>query len=641
MGPAGADPRIFRRRLIASALVAAAAFGIYRATLLPSLDFGDTAAFQDAGGALEITPRQGYPLYFAIGNVIVWLAGREPAFGMNLASAICAALACGLLAWLAADLSGSTLAGVFTGMLFAASYTFWSQAIIAEVYALHALMLAASLVALAWWAKRPESIARLSTFFAIYALGFGNHLMMVLLLPAAALFLAVTMPGGLRGLLRPRVVGLAIGIAALGALQYAWNFRSMYTGLVAPASLGEALQTFWFDVTKSDWRSTMVVGVDHSALRPRLGMYWFDIRQQFGTIGVLVALIGVASLVRQGRACLLIVTGWLVSALFAYTYNVGDAHVFFIPSHVFVALSAGCGVAAVLRSVRRHRAVSGIAAVVALAFPAWRVFDTWPAVDRSGDTRPADFVRAMAGDLPSERAILLADLNWQLQNGLDYYSRHTNPDLLQMRAAGRLLTLPWLIDENLRHGRDIVLTRGSAQLVMQAFGDTWRVEPDRRGPTLREQVGQLPPGTPFVMALLKAYRDVPLDADELAAVVAALTAHTASLPTDGVYTIMIGRAGERPMVIRSEPHPFRLRMALSGLDLDVRMESWLPPDTIRRAGFGHVVVNRRHVFTLERGVSIVALGGNGQTRLAGYASGLYAPEPRFRIRATPGTGKAQ
>jgi hypothetical protein len=57
---------------------------------------------------------------------------------------------------------------------------------------------------------------------------------------------------------------------------------------------------------------------------------------------------------------------------------------------------------------------------------------------------------------------------------------------------------------------------------------------------------------------------------------------------------------------------------------------------MRRAGFGHVIVNRRHVLTLERGVSLVALGENGDTRLAGYASGLYAPEPRFRIRARPG-----
>jgi hypothetical protein len=108
------------------------------------------------------------------------------------------------------------------------------------------------------------------------------------------------------------------------------------------------------------------------------------------------------------------------------------------------------------------------------------------------------------------------------------------------------------------------------------------------------------------------------------------------VPTDSVYTVMIGRAGEPPAVVRSELRPFRLRISLAGMNVDVRMESWLPPDTMRRAGFGHVIVNRRHVLTLERGVSVVALDENGQTRVAGYASGLYAPEPRFRIRAAPG-----
>ena len=637
MGAGLAYRGVARQRLIAAAVVAAGAFALYRATLLPSLDFGDTAAFQDAGGALEVTPRQGYPLYFAIGNLVVWLAGGEPAFGMNLASAICAALACGLLTWLAADLTGSLSAGVFTGALFAGSYTFWSQAVIAEVYALHVLILTASLIALTWWAKRPESLTRLCVFFAVYALGFGNHLMMVLLFPAATLFLASTIPGGPRALLHPRIVGMAMLIAALGALQYAWNFRSMYTSLVPPESLSEALQTFWFDVTKSDWRSTMIMGVDESALRPRLGLYWFDVVQQFGRMGVAVALIGIAGLVRQPRMCLLIVTGWMVSAFFAYTYNVGDAHVFFLPSHVFVALTAGYGVAVLLQvATSLQPAAVTIIAVAALTFAGWRVFDTWPAVDRSGDTRPSNLVRELAGDLPSTRAVLVADLNWQLQNGLDYYARHTNPDLLHLRAAGRLLTLPWLIQDNLRHGRDIVLTRGSAHLVKQAFGDTWRIEQERRGTPLREQITQLPRGTPFVLVLLRAYRDVPLDVEELTAIVAALTGHTATLPTDSVYTVMVGRAGERPAVVRSESGPFRLRMSVSHMNLDVRMESWLPPDTIRRAGFGHVVVNRHHVLTLERGVSVVALGQNGETRLAGYASGLYAPEPRFRIRATPG-----
>jgi hypothetical protein len=99
---------------------------------------------------------------------------------------------------------------------------------------------------------------------------------------------------------------------------------------------------------------------------------------------------------------------------------------------------------------------------------------------------------------------------------------------------------------------------------------------------------------------------------------------------------MVGRTGERPVLVRSEPRPYRLRAAVGDVKLEVRMESWLPADTIRRAGFGHVVIGRGHVLTLERGVSFVALGPDGRARVAGYASCLFAPEPRFRIRATPG-----
>ena len=232
--------------------------------------------------------------------------------------------------------------------------------------------------------------------------------------------------------------------------------------------------------------------------------------------------------------------------------------------------------------------------------------------------------------------MLLADLNWQLQNGLDYHAHHRNQDLVHLRAGDRLLTLPQLIDENLRHGRDIVLTPGSARLVRRAFGDAWHLEAEPPAATLLDRVRQLPPGTPFVLALLRATTDVPLDTTELASIVGTLTNGTAVLPVTNVYTVMAGRTGERPAVVRSEPRPYRLRAAVGDLSLDIRMESWLPPDTIRRAGFGHVVINRRHVLTLERGVSFAALGPDGRAWVTGYASCLFAPGPRFRIRSTPG-----
>ena len=64
------------------------AFLLYRSTLLPGVDFGDTGSFQAAVGDLNLSPRQAYPLYFALGNLTAWLAGGEPAFGLNLFSAV-------------------------------------------------------------------------------------------------------------------------------------------------------------------------------------------------------------------------------------------------------------------------------------------------------------------------------------------------------------------------------------------------------------------------------------------------------------------------------------------------------------------------------------------------------------------------
>ena len=174
-------------------------------------------------------------------------------------------------------------------------------------------------------------------------------------------------------------------------------------------------------------------------------------------------------------------------------------------------------------------------------------------------------------------------------------------------------------------------------MVETAYGSLYAIEPDPDASPapLARRLAALPRGTVYVLALLRAYNDIPLDTAELADAVSELTGGTATLRTDGVYTIMAGRTGEAPAIIKTAPQPFRLRLAVGAVPLDIRMESWLPVDTMRRAGFGHVIVEHRHVFTLERGVSVVALGSDRRPLVATYASGLFEPPTRFRIRARP------
>ena len=73
------------------------------------------------------------------------MQAANPARGLNLVSAIWGAVTVGLFAGLTSTLMRSLAAGVAGALLLAFSYTFWSQAIIAEVYTLHLALMGACL----------------------------------------------------------------------------------------------------------------------------------------------------------------------------------------------------------------------------------------------------------------------------------------------------------------------------------------------------------------------------------------------------------------------------------------------------------------------------------------------------------------
>jgi len=632
------------RRLLAAALAAAFAFALYGTTLLPGQDLGDTASFQAIAGERYLTPRQGYPLYFAVTGLAVRSLPLEHAHAANLASAILAAAAIGLVALAGAELAGGALAGLVAGLLLACSYTFWSQAIIAEVYALHLFMLGGCLLALLAWARRP-STPLLAFFFLLVGLAFGNHLSTVLVLPAFTLFLLVTPPGP-GELLRPRTLLLAAGIAVTCATQYLWNLAP-WLGEPGQPPAHEVLQSFWFDVTKSDWRATMVAAIPPQRMPARLAMYWFDLRQQIGIPGVAAAVAGAAWLLRRDwRRGLLLATLFLVNWAFAFTYNVGDAHVFYLPSHLVLALFAGCGAgllpelaARVARGSRRF-AAAGVAVAV-LAYPAWRAWDTWPALDRSEDASPREFFDRLTAGLEGDDEILGADMGWQLHNGIDYYARHTNRRLAVFDVPSGLLHFPFVAWTNQAMGRDVVLTEESAQLVTAAYGGLFRVEPDERlpNPGLLDRLARLAPGTPYVLTFLQPYPEGPVSDELLDGVAARLGVEAPGIPR-GRYVAVAGEAGRGTRLRVAGDRPFRRQVALGPHRLDIRMESWLPTDSIRRAGFGHVVAGRRHLLTLDRGLSFVSITPDGRPGLRTWEGGQLAPQGRWIIKAEGGGRKA-
>ena len=633
-------------RAVAAVFVALVALALYRATMLPGFDFGDTGSFQATVGSPLITPRDGYPLYFAIGQLFLWATRAEPAHALNLASVITAAVACGLAVLVAAELSGSIAAAAGAALLFSASYTFWSQAVIAEVYALHIALVALTLLLLLRWSNRPTPL-RLTIFFAVYAIGFGNHLSMILLAPAFTVFLLLAAPDGWRSLMTPRVLALAAACALAGASQYAWNLRTLWLlpGTDTPDGAVDALARFWFDVTKSDWRDTMVMNVPRSMVRDHAAMYWFDLRQQFGVAGPCLAVVGLAELARTSPPrAILMATLYAANAIFAFSYNVGDSHVFYLPSHLVVALLAAPAIALVEKravplfagdSLRKgvRPLFQGMFAALLVLYAGTRAYRDFPALDRSRDDRPDAVLAPLTAGLDDRRAILLTDMNWQIQNGLSYFAKVKRPEIAAARMPDVLLYAPVLVADNRAIGREVALTERARVAAAAAYGPLLPIARDERVtvPRLADITRDLPRGTRYVMCVLRPSRDLSLDAEELQGALRALAGgHAVPLPA-GDYAAVAGLAGEPPTLVIADWLPFSRTETLDGVKVSIRMESWLSADTIRRMGFGHVIAAHQHTLIVERGVSFAAFDEGGVPLHTAYASNIFAPQARYLI----------
>jgi len=558
------------------------------------------------------------------------LTGGEPAHALNLASAIEAAVACGLIVLVAAELSGSIAAGAGAALLFAVSYTFWSQAVIAEVYSLHIALVALTLLLLLRWSNVPTT-RRLAGFFAVYALAFGNHLSMILLLPGYTVFLLIAAPDGWRSLFAPRIIAIATACAVAGALQYVWNLRTLWLLPAAPHGLADALQRFWFDVTKSDWRDTMVMNVPQSLLRDHLAMYWFDLRQQFGIAGPVLAAAGLVQLtITNAKRAILIAALFAANVLFAFSYNVGDSHVFYLPSHLMLALLTA---PALLLAARAGRYGAPAACALLTLYAGARAYHDFPALDRSRDTRPAAVVDALTAGLDDRRDILLADLNWQIGNGLSYTVKVKRPDVAYTRLQDVLLYAPALVEDNRAIGRRVALTERARATVEAAYGPLLPIARDARVEVngFADTIATVPPGTRYALCVLRPSTDLGLDAGELSRALATLTGGHATILPAGDYAVIAGVAGHVPELLTTADRPFRRELMLDGAQVEVRMDSWLSSDTIRRMGFGHVIVARQHTLIVERGVSFAAFDEHGAAIKTAYASSIYAPQARYLI----------
>lgn len=184
---------------IAAGLVA---FAVYAGTVAPSVTLLDSGEFTVAAQHFGVPHPTGYPLWVLLTWMFTLLPLGNASWEVNLFSSVCGGLAVGLLTaltrsslrWLMGDSlqkwSGlATTVSLSCGLLFAFSFSMWSQATIAEVYTLHALAIGAFLTALYVWLRHPDRLGFLLLAFFLLALSFSNHHLTLTMAPLP--FLAV------------------------------------------------------------------------------------------------------------------------------------------------------------------------------------------------------------------------------------------------------------------------------------------------------------------------------------------------------------------------------------------------------------------------------------------------------------------
>ncbi|MGH2513484.1 MAG: protein O-mannosyl-transferase family, partial [Candidatus Limnocylindrales bacterium] len=131
-------------------------------TLLPGLYLWDTGELQTIGPVLGTGHPTGFPAWVVLG----WLASivlqpfGDPAFRMNLLSALLGGLAAGATVLLVARLTGRRWVGLAAGLLLATTPIAWQIATRADVHALHLALVAILLGLLVDWERRSAATER-------------------------------------------------------------------------------------------------------------------------------------------------------------------------------------------------------------------------------------------------------------------------------------------------------------------------------------------------------------------------------------------------------------------------------------------------------------------------------------------------
>jgi hypothetical protein len=331
-----------RPRLVACLLVAFIALLAASMALLPGVAFWDTGELQAVGPLMGTAHPTGFPTYV----LLAWLASvllqpfGEPAFRMNLLSALCLAVAAGVTVDLVRALTGRLVLAIAAGIAMALTPIAWAIGTHAETHSLHLALVAILLWLLVAWETRSrregqdtgENAADRGDRFLIaaaivFGLAVGNHSLTLLLAIPVGLYVLAVDPGIWR---RGRLVGSCLAALAITVVL-------VYLELPLRAGPFRAALVYG---TPNTWEGFKYI-VLAEQFQGSLSLPFDELPRKFGELvgrtaaqfGILAPLIPVAFLVtalRRPRYALLTGSAVAITCFFSASYVNADINRYYL-----------------------------------------------------------------------------------------------------------------------------------------------------------------------------------------------------------------------------------------------------------------------------------------------------------------------
>ncbi|HUQ87006.1 MAG TPA: DUF2723 domain-containing protein [Vicinamibacterales bacterium] len=445
-----------KRDVTLATLVAIVTLTFFIITLRP--DVGgteDSPKFQFVGQALGTAHSPGYPFYVMATYAFTRVPIGTLAYRVNLFSAVCGALACMCIFLTARRLGVTSLLSIAAALAAATSYPVWSNSVTAEVYTLAAVLSGFAvywLIAFAqtpavWPAAREASdgevstvrpsgrgVGRLYAACAMWACGFGNHLTIVGILPAALIY-------GIykdRSVLRPRVAITAAIIGLIGVAQY-W-FIAIRTMQGAPylEARADTIRGVFDVIIARDVSWARFYQAQSAVAAIEVPMLLNGIRIHMGTVPIILVVIAIAIGIWKKNAEVLLILGAAGGTLGMIANLWGDVVGFITPVCVQLWPLAALGLQMLVMRMSASSSALAVAGLIAMIVPVTNAITNWPSIEMLRTPGEGPGVRALYARLPSRSAVV-AENYWlaRLVNYMHFsgeYQPDPNPRVLDSDA---------------------------------------------------------------------------------------------------------------------------------------------------------------------------------------------------------------